>query len=278
MVTNLYYNGIKITNANTILTSVKGSPSASIDRTEYQRGGRPGVVGGLPFYRNFALGLTFVIVGSSASDLATRRDAFMAQFDLEADKSLPQTKTVTFELANGVMKQIPVVVTGIQSDIEPENINHIKVFVTLRSEREFFTSTADDTQTIPLYQGGGMAVPMAIPMSMATAIDGEAIVINNAGNAEYYPTVRVSGTIGTFVIKNNTTGKQLDYAATLGASDYVDFDFYNRTAIKNGASNVLANVSGDWWWLKPGNNEIVLVSATGDGSAVVTYRDAYRGL
>jgi len=280
MISNVYINGVEITSSNVRISSVRDSINAGIDVSDYKRGGRAGVALSTPFYRNFVINMEFWIFATSPSDdLTTLRDNFVGYLRLVTDKDVEQKKTFGFKMSNGVTKEVPAIISDVRSDITQANLSHSVVSVTIRTELEYFTSSMGTNKTISVYEGGGMPVPMPVPMSMASPIGGPALILNNGGNAEYFPTIKVNGPFTGFVLKNNTTGKQIDYDGTLTGSQYLTLDMYNRVALVNGTSNALADISGDWWWLQPGNNEILLITSSGSGNAEFQdYKDAYRGL
>ncbi|NMB82227.1 MAG: hypothetical protein GYA14_10455 [Ignavibacteria bacterium] len=279
MITNVYLNGVEITGANTKIASVRDSISASIDVSDYKRGGRSGVALSTPYYRNFVISMEFWIFGSSTSDLVDKRDSFMSYLRLVADKSSEQKKTLGFKMANGITKEIPVIISDVRSEITPQNLQHSIVTVVVRTELEYFVKSVGANKTIGIYQGGGMAVPMKVPMDMGNPLGGSNIVITNNGNSEFYPIVRVDGYLSGFVLKNNTTNKSIEYSGTLNSSQFLYLDMYNRVALLNSTTNALADISGEWWYLAPGDNEILLITTSGSGGAeFLDYKDAYRGL
>lgn len=279
MITNVYLNGVEITGANVKISSVRDSISASIDVSDYKRGGRSGVALSTPYYRNFVISMEFWIFGSSTSDLVDKRDSFMSYLRLVADKNTEQKKTLGFKMANGVTKEIPVIISDVRSEITPQNLQHSIVTVVVRTELEYFVKSVGANKTIGIYQGGGMAVPMKVPMDMSNPLGGSNIVITNGGNSEFYPIIRVDGDLNGFVLKNNTTNKSIEYSGTLNSSQFLYLDMYNRVALLNSTTNALADISGEWWYLAPGDNEILLITTSGSGDAeFLDYKDAYRGL
>lgn len=279
MITNVYLNGVEITGANVKISSVRDSISASIDVSDYKRGGRSGVALSTPYYRNFVISMEFWIFGSSTSDLVDKRDNFMSYLRLVADKNAEQKKTLGFKMANGVTKEIPVIISDVRSEITPQNLQHSIVTVVVRTELEYFVKSVGANKTIGIYQGGGMAVPMKVPMDMSNPLGGSNIVITNNGNSEFYPIIRVDGDLNGFVLKNNTTDKSIEYSGTLNSSQFLYLDMYNRVALLNSTTNALADISGEWWYLAPGDNEILLITTSGSGDAeFLDYKDAYRGL
>lgn len=278
MVKNIYIDGTKITSSQFIPISIKDSSTAQIGLSSYERGGRSGVALSSPLYRNFVISIDFMIIGASNADLITQRDTFIGYWKLKIDKNQDQKYVVGFEMSNGITKEIPAVVTRVSSDISPKNLSHSIVSVILRTELEYFTSSVTNTKNIYIYNGGGMPVPMPVPMDMSNPFNSNDLTVTNNGNAEYYPSIKVNGSFSGFILKNKTLNKSLNYSGTLSSSDYLSIDMYNRVALLNGTTNALANISGDWWWLQPGNNEILLITTNGDGNIDITYKDAYRGL
>jgi phage-related protein len=116
---------------------------------------------------------------------------------------------------------------------------------------------------------------------MANNPSGELSVVSNNGNAIAYPTFRVHGTFSTsFSLVNDTTNKVISFVGALGANDYIDLDFYNRTAIKNSNQSVLGSLIGDWWTLAIGTNQIRLTGSDQDdtGTADIEFSDTYRNI
>lgn len=278
MINKIYINGVQINNNNRYLAKIKDAGNASIDIDDYARGGRDGVALSKAFYRGFAIAMEWFLVASSASDLVSVRDNFIKLFKLNIDRNQDQTKRLGFELANGVTKEIPIIFTSIKSSLDPANVHTCIVTVTGMTELEYFYNSVESSQNVPIYKGGGMALPMAIPMNFATPLGQEQMTITNDGNAEYYPLVTVYGAMSGFDFRNSSINKTLSYSGSLSSSDFLELDFYNRTALFNGQTSALAQITGDWWWLNPGDNVLKLITTSGEGYALVKHRDAYRGI
>lgn len=278
MIASVLVDGVAVNNSKRFLVSVKDGAGANIDINSYARGGRDGVALSKPFYRGMVISMEWFIVAESASDLATQRDAMAKLFRLKVDRTESQTKRLGFVLANGVTKEIPVVFTAFKSDLSPENVHTASILIQAQSELEYMYEATEQTLNLQIFAGSGMPIPMPIPMNFAAPLGVDDSVVTNDGSAEYYPTVIMHGALGAFDLKNSTTGKTLSYSGELDADDYLTLDFYNRTAVLNGVSNVLANVSGDWWWLGLGDNTLKLTTSSGNGYAEVKYRDAYKGI
>lgn len=278
MIQAVLVDGVQVNNANTFLASVTDGASAPIDVSTYPRGGRSGVSLGIPFYRGMVISMEWFLKGNTYSELLSARDRLARMFRLQMDKTQSQTKRLTFVMVDGSSRECDAIFAPFNGSLSPKDTASAYIQVTALSQKEILHSTLEETTNVYVNNLGGFSVPFAIPFTMANNPSQLTAVINNAGNAEYYPTIRVHAPLDTFTISNATTGKSFSFDDSLTSSDYVDLDFYNRTAIKNGTTNVLADVSGTWWWLDPGSNTITLSTVSGNGYAVVTHRSAYRGI
>lgn len=279
MINKVLVNGVQINTDKCFLARLGNISAADIEVNSYTRGGRSGVSLSRPVYRGFKINMEWVVKGDGMADLITQRERLMRCFKAAPELDDQYLRTLQFELANGVQKQADVVFSPLVGDLDPSNVNIAYFKLTAMTEKEFFESATLKTLNIVKGDLGGMAIPMPIPMDMSNNPTAVEAIANNEGTAESYPVITVHGdhTDG-FDLINDTTGKTLTYNETLDAGDYVEFDFYNHTAVKNGVTNVLAKVSGDWWYIDPGTNDIRISSTTGDGYAVCEYRDCYRGI
>jgi hypothetical protein len=143
----------------------------------------------------------------------------------------------------------------------------------------YFLADTEQSTDVFMFTGGGGAIPMAIPFAMATGLSGN-VVITNDGNVDAYPRITIYGALDTPTITNATTGKQISIDHDLDTDDYVELDFFKRTALLNGTTNIFDEISGDWWLLQHGDNTIKLtgISYSGNARAVVFHQDHYLGL
>lgn len=71
-----------------------------------------------------------------------------------------------------------------------------------------------------------------------------------------FPTITINGPAYNPKITNVTTGQILNYTGNITSSQKLVIDIQQKTAKLNGTS-VISNVSGDWLYLRPGNNRMV---------------------
>lgn len=260
---------------------INGLDGAGIDSASYSRGGRSGVALARPVYRGFVFTIDYYIIGTSFANYVAKRDNLQRILRLRADPSNNQVRTLQFNLPDLSQRKLDVIVGKIKAVLDPDRPNWGIATVPYESEREYLRGP-DKEATVRIYDGGGFAIPYAVPLPMSNATGGtNQGTLTNNGNADGHPTVRVYGTLPTFDLVNETLGLTLSCSEALASdSDYIDFDFYTQTALKNGTDNVLDQISGDWWWLQPGSN-VVKLSTAGtdpDARAEFTYQDYYQGV
>jgi len=66
----------------------------------------------------------------------------------------------------------------------------------------------------------------------------------------------------------------------LAAGEYIDIDFKRQAVTDNQGRNQFSTVSGDWWYIQPGTNEIRFLANAYDEVALanVKYRDSWLGI
>lgn len=277
MISMVTINGVEVTNSNTFLSGVRDSAAAQSDVSAYSRGGRSGVALGNPYYRGFVISLEFTVIGSSMAELVEQRDRLASFFRIIPDKIISQTKDLGFVMADGSTRVIPAIFSPYVSQISPQDTTKSVIQVTAHTQREYFVSVDSFSDSVNVLDLGGFTIPFDVPFDMSNSPSGTPLSIQNQGNAEYYPTVTFYADLDEITLINDTTGKQIEYAGALTTTDELELNFYERTAIKNGTTNALADITGEWWYLAPGYNQIRLITTTGDGYATIQYHHAYQG-
>lgn len=141
----------------------------------------------------------------------------------------------------------------------------------------------DDTQqtaTLSLPTGtGGATWPVTWPLSWGSSSSGGTATLANAGNFESRPVCVITGPIDNPTLQNNTTGLQVTFGLSLGATDTLTIDFHAKTVLLNGSGNRRGTMTANsqWWTLIPGNNAVQFTAnTTHTGStATFTWRSAW---
>ena len=280
MIKSIFIDGVQVNSDNILLSKLDNIGSANVEFNAYQRGGASGQILSFPLYTGLSITMEFLVKGNGVSEFIDQRERF-TRFFTNKYSTTNYTKRIGFELFNGVIKEVDVLFSTIASSLTNKNIDHSFFTVTAVSEKEFLESRTLKSSIITKFSGGGMAIPMDIPMNMANSPIGGVSILTNSGNATSYPIITVSGAFATdFNIINDTTEETLSYGAALLDTDSLVIDLYNRTAVLNEISSVVGDITGDWFGLLPGDNQL-RVSSSGafdDGQAIVDYKDAYRNV
>lgn len=240
------------------------------------RGSYHGALIGNKFYGRRIMGIEGEIIGSSPSDYETKRRALQDALDI-----LDGIQTVLFTLRSGLVVQSDVIINRkIELPYEAGKMIRGDFRIELVSAYPFLLGNTEEVVDVTVGTGGGGAIPMAVPFSLGNGATG-GVVINNAGNAPAYPTIRIYGAIQNPTLVNLTTGKTLSITYTLSSeTDYIDIDIYNRTAKNSSGTSIKQYVTGDWWTLAVGDNTVKLSGSneSTNHKAEFTYRDSYLGV
>jgi len=146
----------------------------------------------------------------------------------------------------------------------------------------FYSTDGGDVQTAIVTlqaQTGGYTTPYDLPVDWAAGATPSTVL--NSGNATVFPVIELHDEAHNPVITNETTGETFALDISTADGDVIVIDMSNRTVTLNG-SNIMGNRTDDstWWGLTPGNNSIVLTSATSDDNvyAEIQWRNGVTGI
>lgn len=148
----------------------------------------------------------------------------------------------------------------------------------------FYSQTLKSFDIMQSVIRGGASIPASIPMSIQSPMSEETEISNiliNDGNEVTDPIITIGGPGTEFLVRNVTTDKEFTLDATLIENDVVVIDVKNRTVIKNGVTNLYPDITGDFFSLVPGENELRFLISSGLTPSTYlnfSYRDAYSGI
>lgn len=278
MITQAVINGLTIgTWASGYLFKRLGGfdmPEATIEVKG--RGSYHGALIGNKFYGRRIMSIEGEIIGDDAADYEEKRRALQDALDL-----IDGVQTVVFTTRGGLVVRADVVINRkVEMPYVAGQVIRGDFRIEFISQYPFLLGNVEQVEEITIGAGGGGAIPMAVPFSLANGATG-GTVITNDGNAPAYPTIRIYGAIQNPTLTNQTTGKTLSITYTLSSdTDYIDIDIYNRTAKNASGATIKRYVTGDWWTLAVGANTIKLSGSAESPShkAEITFRDSYLGL
>jgi len=132
---------------------------------------------------------------------------------------------------------------------------------------------------LPAPSGAGLAFPLVFPLDFGAASTGGTLEIVNLGNHKTYPIFVIHGPATNPIVRNNTTGEQVQFNLVLAAGDTLTIDMRLHSVLLNGTASRRGTVLGvpQWFGLQPGNNEIQFSATTSAaGTLDVRYKSAWR--
>jgi len=159
-----------------------------------------------------------------------------------------------------------------------------KVIPVFWAPSPWFRDPAQVRESLSLPPGDGFSIPLSVPISLAaTDIDGY-LYLDNQGDVEAWPTIRIAGPCDNPAIANETTGKVLALTQAQDTGDYIEIDMEAATIVfcdqsAGTTTNIIQAMSdaSEFWPLARGNNTLHLTAAgaTG-GSIMVSYHTLYQ--
>lgn len=278
MITSIFLDTTELTANNRFVQSIRNMGFPDVDQSAMKKGGFTGRTITPSKFVSYKCVIEWVVVGTSFSDLASQREQFLK---LLAEVISKGGRTLKINRANGVNLQVDVKGIDIFSDVSTADPLNTRVLTEMQAEYPFLRSQTEKTDTAFIFSGGGMAIPMIIPLDMSVGGVNEITVVN-AGNFEAYPVFTFAGPLANPTLSNITTGKTLNINTSLAsAGDMLEVDIFLRTAkfLPSGA-NARQFVTGDFWTLAVGSNVIHLGSASFNvvGKCVIKFRDTFLGI
>lgn len=123
---------------------------------------------------------------------------------------------------------------------------------------------------------GGLSLPITLPLTIGATVSSGRLTVTNEGNFGTRPTFTVWGPCPAFSITHIGTGRRLASAEAVPDGRALVLDADRKVALLDGTA--LRVVTGSWFDLEPGVNEIGFSAAAYDPAARldVTFRSAWR--
>lgn len=140
-------------------------------------------------------------------------------------------------------------------------------------------STIQNVTNIGLAVGGGVAVPTAVPLSLASSSGGQAI-ITNVGTNVAFPVITLVGPLTNPFIANLTTNQYMQLNMVINATDAPVIINMGAPSIMQNGGDISANRTtfSTYWGLFGGNNTIGFSASAGSGTATVGFYPSYAGI
>jgi hypothetical protein len=198
--------------------------------------------------------------------------------------ALPIGTTIPVYITNfaGETYRIDANVTDAKVEYRQRGVTSDFLIQLTASDPLFYSTDGGDIQTATITlqaQTGGYVTPYDLPVDWAAGAAPSTVL--NSGNATVFPVIELHDESHNPIITNETTGETFALDISTADGDVIVIDMANRTVTLNG-SNIMGNRTDDstWWGLTPGDNSIVLTSATSDDSvyAELQWRNGVTGI
>lgn len=279
MITALSLGGYTLTRTQWLLQAFKNGNFPATVYTRSKRGGKNGSKLITPTFASYQFVLDFQIVGTSFSDLAVQRDSFLGILGLIHSAG---SQTLIATCSDGSMRQIDIKAVEVTGDLTVNDGTSSIIEVTLEAEYPFLQGSSPKSQDVLLSNGGGMSVPMAVPLDLSHG-HSSSITITNNGNYAAYPVFTFIGTLTNPTITNVNTGEAFSLTYALATSaDSIVVDTYLGTVVIKPSGNVGRQyASGTFWAIQPGQTITVrLTTSVGGqgGKCTISYRDTFLNI
>ncbi len=275
MITGLTLGGISLLSNQIYLQALQNASFPATVYTRSKRGGYQGNKLPTPTFASYQLVATFQIIGLSFTDLVAQRKGFFQTLGLIHSTG---SQTLVITRSDGTSVQIDIKAVQVTGDMSTDDGISSTVQVTLEAEYPFLQNSSPTNQDVVIYNGGGMSVPMGVPLNLSSGQQNVVTVINN-GNYAAYPIFTFVGKLTSPSITNNTTGLtlSLNYSLADNAQSII-VDCYQRTVLIL-PSNAIGRqyASGTFWTIPVGQSTLTLGNAnqSDGGKCTVTFRDTF---
>lgn len=257
--------------------SISGLEFPTVVYSDRQKGGSEGRILNIGGFGGYDFQMDWVIWGDSFSDFTTQRQEFLKTW---AEIISSGAKYLKYNKANGQNVQVLVKAVEVSGEVNANQPHSSRILLTLKTEYPFIVGQALNSEDVLLFNGGGFAIPFAIPFDLSANGSNE-VVIENQGNVKAYPIIEIHGQITDPSITNATTGEVFSIGTTVATGTYVEIDTFNRVVtLQSAGTNYRQYFSGDFLTLVSGNNTFRLTGTGTNGSekAVIKFRHHFVNL
>jgi len=262
-----------------IESPIEGLEAATVRTSSFNRSGMDGIYISNQFLGERRISLRGSIIAESNSDLITQRQLLVSTLAPSKTNSTLDNKVLYLTTLDDQEYQLNIQVLQIKCPIQ--NVTTASFLIDILSADNSISGETLHTETIQTKSGGGYKVPYIVPYTLEAG-SGGAVIIDQGGDANSYPIIKLYGPLTNPRISNMTTGEWISLTLTIQDGSYVEIDMLNRTIIQGGLTNQIGTKSEDsrFWYLSPGDNKIELNTSVNDelGYAQVIFREKYNGI
>lgn len=243
-------------------------------RVPYQHGSKIRGVQALPREVGLILGFYWPNASERAALLAIRMAA-LSPFNADEVVDSDDLYTLRKVTEDGRTRDVKGEFVTIEDRIEGASRMFGKVTHIFVTEDSFFFDPTEKSEALSLPDEGGFSIPLSVDVSVvATDIDGY-VYVDNQGDVEAWPTIRITGPCDNPVITNDESGKLVDLTQAMDAGDYIEIDMEEATVIWYDAgtatsTNIIETMSAasEFWSLVRGSNTLHVEAENAVGGTI----------
>ena len=233
-----------------------------------------------PSFASYQFVLDILIKGNSFADLGVQRDTLLGIFGTIHSAGVQRLVSTR---ADGSMRYLDIKAIEVTGDMKVDDGASSLIEATLLGEYPYLQSYISTSQDVLLSNGGGMSIPMGIPLNLSNGAVAS-VIITNRGNYPAYPMLTFVGslTTPTLTITQNNVSQAISFSNTLADSTQsMVVDCYNRTVLLQPSGNIGRQyMSGVFLQVPVGRSTIALTSTNGSdtGKATILFNDTFLNI
>lgn len=259
----------------------EGMDSPDLRVSRYVRHGEHGAFVSNHFYGGRLITLTGTMEGSTPTEYQQLRRQLMEKLRYQKSSTgVPILRTMKVTTLDSLAVQASVVLVA-PPMLKAEKMTTADFLLQFFSPDYAWYSQQVNTESFAVPSGGGAIYPVIYPVTYAPATGG-AKIVTNAGTVESYPVLILNGPLNNPIIRNTTVNRYIELNLTISTGEQLIVDMLKKTAILNGSTPVVANLSSGskYWWLEPGDNAVSIQTSNGGdaGNVQLQWRNAYLSI
>lgn len=281
MITSITLGGYPLLQNNWGLQGIKNGSFPATVYTRSKHSGKNGNKLISPTFASYQLILDFIIIGTSVSDFVKQRDSFLG---ILGNVHQFGAQTLVITRTDGAMRQVDIKAIAVAGDVTTDNILSGVIEVTFEAEYPFFRGFNPHSQDVMLTNGGGIGIPMGIPLNFSAGAT-TPVTITNDGNYPAYPIFTFTGPLHNPTITNLQTGLSFSLSTTtLNLSDSAHsavVDTFLGTVVSEPSGNVARQyASGTFWQVPVGTSTVQLTTSNGGdtGKCNISFYSTYLNI
>lgn len=262
-----------------VYQNISGLEFPDVRISYYEKPGEYGAYVSNQLYGARLVTLEGTVFGSSLAEFNQRRRTLQSTIQITKDaNSTPIAKTLKFTTMDDLALQATCYAR--KFNLVDVGLLNARFYIELYCPDFGLESQSLKSYTISAPVGGGAVLPWILPVVFSGSTGGTQIV-SNAGNANAFPILTLTGPLTSPVVTNQTTGKYMSLNMTIASGSTVTINMKEKTILQ-GSTPVVGNknLASEWWWVQSGDNTISLsTGSTGDtGNVQIEFRDTYIGV